>query len=501
MTKIETWEDTGQGYPLRWWVLPIVCLPTLAMLLDGNIVFIALPAIGDTFRYFPNLGEWVLASFSLVAAALSLPAGELGDRIGLRRVFSWGLWLFILGSGICFFAFKGWILILGRVICACGAAILAPVALACLRRIFPPEEQAIAFGYWSASVTIGTVIGPFLGGFLEHIASWHWVFFAPVVPAAIGLLGLPLLPLLPAKQISSKPDYMGITTIGFAIFFFLFFLMESPNLSPSLNILIICLFLLTVVMWRQSANKSSAVIPLNIITRNSWYVPSVLQLFIRALFVFVMTCLTVYFQEGRSLSALDTSIHILPLSIVSGVVSLASGYLEKSFGVKYLMMATLTLTALGFWSLRDIPLSGFDGGDWFGMVAFGILYGNTAQLSHQALVHFPKSQAMRGSAINTLTINLGLALGAAIYSIFISIALPLNLKQQSNWQFPVEIPSSVQEILNQVDQNLHTSTHSQSLQALQESLAHSFGFGFTLCAIFCVIAIVITYSMRPFSSN
>lgn len=327
------------------------------------------------------------------------------------------------------------------------------------------------------------------------------LFFAPVVPAAIGLLGLPLLPLLPAKQISFKPDYIGITTIGFAIFFFLFFLMESPNLSPSLNILIICLFLLTVVMWRQSANKPSAVIPLNIITRNSWYVPSVLQLFIRALFVFVMTCLTVYFQEGRSLSALDTSIHILPLSILSGVVSLASGYLEKSFGVKYLMMATLTLTALGFWSLRDIPLSGFDGGDWFGIVAFGILYGNTAQLSHQALVHFSKSQAMRGSAINTLTINLGLALGAAIYSIFISIALPLNLKQQSNWQFPVEIPSSVQEILNQVDQNLHTSSHSQSLQALQESLAHSFGFGFALCAISCLIAIAITYSMRPFSSN
>ena len=126
----------------------------------------ALAAIAKTFPDTSNLAVWVLLSYTITAASLSMLAGDLGDRYGLRRLYSFGLAIFLLGSLGASLADSSELLVLSRIVSGAGSAILAPVALAFLNRLFSGSEKPIAFGFWSASVTIGVVIGPMLGGWM-----------------------------------------------------------------------------------------------------------------------------------------------------------------------------------------------------------------------------------------------------------------------------------------------------------------------------------------------
>ena len=179
---------------LEWRSLTLLCLPTLSILLSTNIVVAALSDINHAFKGIEGLGSWTLLLYSTTAASLSIAAGELGDRVGLRRVYGQGLTIYLIGSCIAALAINGAMLLAGRVVSGTGAAILAPVALAFLSRMYQGRDKPIAFGYWAASVTIGTVAGPILGGLIEAMSSWRWTFIVAAAPALLGLIMIRKLP-------------------------------------------------------------------------------------------------------------------------------------------------------------------------------------------------------------------------------------------------------------------------------------------------------------------
>ena len=149
---------------IKWDMLVLLCLPTLSILLSTNIVIAALSNINLAFKGIEGLGSWTLLLYSTTAASLSIAAGELGDRLGLRRLYGYGLLIYLAGCSTAGLALSGSMLLAGRVLSGVGAAILAPVALAFLSRLYQGSAKPIAFGYWAASVTVGTVAGPILGG-------------------------------------------------------------------------------------------------------------------------------------------------------------------------------------------------------------------------------------------------------------------------------------------------------------------------------------------------
>src|SRR5215813_13251947 len=158
--------------------LVVTCLGFFIVLLDASIVIVALPTIQiDLHANLSDL-QWAVDAYTLPFAALMLTAGTLGDRFGRKRLFLFGLVLFLVCSTFCGFASTlGWLLF-GRVVQGLGAAALSPGSLSVLAAAFPePRARAQALGIWAGISGIALAAGPLVGGLLIQISSWPAIFF------------------------------------------------------------------------------------------------------------------------------------------------------------------------------------------------------------------------------------------------------------------------------------------------------------------------------------
>ena len=168
--------------------LLVAGLGIFMVFLDTQILFVA---FNDIKASFPDVSttamSWVLSGYTLVFAALLVPAGRLADRWGRRSVFLWGLALFTIASAACGLAPTAGLLIVARLLQAVGAAAITPTSLALVLRATPRERVPIAVAIWGSMGAVAAAFGPTLGGLLVDAAGWRWVFFVnlPVCLVAI----------------------------------------------------------------------------------------------------------------------------------------------------------------------------------------------------------------------------------------------------------------------------------------------------------------------------
>jgi MFS family permease len=157
--------------PSKSLTLLAVCLGTFMLIIDVQIVVVALPSIRAALRTSFSDEQWTIDAYSLSLAALLLPAGSLGDILGRRRVFAVGLAAFTAGSLLCGVAGSGLELVLFRALQGIGGAVVFATSLALLAQTFEGRGLGIALGIWSAVVTLGLGCGPVLGGLLAEVPT------------------------------------------------------------------------------------------------------------------------------------------------------------------------------------------------------------------------------------------------------------------------------------------------------------------------------------------
>ncbi len=217
-----------RGKPVRLWLaLAAVIIGYFMGTLDLTIVNIAIPAIQTGLKTNLAAVSWVLNAYNLVFAVLLVTGGRLADQYGRKRLLMLGMSLFSLASLGCalsqpFGQFSGlpaigW-LIGFRAVQACGAAVLAPVSLAIILAICPPERRGAAIGFWGACATLANAVGPVLGGVLVQTIGWPWIF---LVNLPLGLAGLLMIarfvPETRDPQASQRVDATGILTLSAAL--------------------------------------------------------------------------------------------------------------------------------------------------------------------------------------------------------------------------------------------------------------------------------------------
>lgn len=170
----------------RWVVAATVLGSSLAML-DGTVVNVALPRIGENLGAEVSGLQWVLSGYTLTLAALILLGGALGDRLGRRRVFVWGTVWFAVASALCAIAPSVSILVAARLLQGVGAALLTPGSLAIISASFDEDDQGAAIGLWSGLGGVAAAIGPLLGGWLVEVAGWRSVFLINL-PLAVAVV-------------------------------------------------------------------------------------------------------------------------------------------------------------------------------------------------------------------------------------------------------------------------------------------------------------------------
>ena len=141
---------------IPWPVFAVTVAAAFMVALDLSIVNVAFPSIRQSFPEVSTATlSWVLAAYSVVFGALLLGAGRIADRSGRRRIFLLGLMIFTAGSLLCGLAPSAWMLIVGRVVQALGAALLMPASLALLLSATAPAARGQAVAMWGGVAALG----------------------------------------------------------------------------------------------------------------------------------------------------------------------------------------------------------------------------------------------------------------------------------------------------------------------------------------------------------
>ena len=196
-----------------WGALAVLMLPVLLVSIDITALNFALPEITQDLQPTASQQLRIIDAYSLVLATLLVAMGNLGDRIGRRKLLLIGATGFAIASVLAAFAPSAELLIAARAAIGFFGATLMPSTLALLRSIFPNRQQRrLAVAIWATAFSVGSAAGPVVGGVL--LAHFHW---GAIFLIAVSVL-VPLLVLAPLLVDESRDPAPGpIDLIGIAL--------------------------------------------------------------------------------------------------------------------------------------------------------------------------------------------------------------------------------------------------------------------------------------------
>jgi EmrB/QacA subfamily drug resistance transporter len=255
-------------------IVGVLGLAVFMSSLDLFIVNLAFPYIGREYHgtSLDSL-SWVLNAYTIVFAAVLVPAGRWADRIGRRRIFGAGLIGFSLGSALCGLSPGVPELIAARIVQAVGAGLMVPASLSLLLASVPASGRAKAIGTWSALGALGAALGPVIGGSLVQV-SWRWVFWINI---PVGLLALLLtarvVPESKDQHTRGRPDLVGAVLLALAVGLVAFALVKAPEWgwgsARFLEVLAASVACGAIMIWR-SRRHHSPVIELGLLRSRSF---------------------------------------------------------------------------------------------------------------------------------------------------------------------------------------------------------------------------------------
>ena len=415
-----------------WYILAVTSLAVFAASLDATILFVA---FGDIQRTFSTVSaeqlSWVLNAYTIVYAALLVPAGRIADIFGRRALFMVGLGLFTAASVLCGLALSPALLISARVLQAVGGAVLTPTSLALILGAFPKEKRASAVSLWGAVGALAAAVGPSLGAALISVGSWRWAFF---INLPVGLLALYLssrvLTRSPRQVASSLPDLFGSLLLIVSVSLVVLSVVQSAAWGWGDGRTLGALLLGAGVFGTFIVRSSRVAAPALDVTlfRDPNYRYANLATFVFGIaftalffgFIFFLTRVWGYsiFQAG--LAVTPGPLMVIPVAIVGGRIAdrqghrvlLVPGGLIFAFGSALLYLFATPTPA--FWSLW-FPVTLITGS------GVGLLL---PVLSAAAVASLPLERFGVGSAVNQAVRQLGSVLGVALVIALVATAPP-----------------------------------------------------------------------------
>jgi EmrB/QacA subfamily drug resistance transporter len=229
--EFDTMEVSERREFNPWIVLTSTSLAVFAVFLDTTIGFVAFPAISETFSSAgASTVSWVLNAYTLVFAALLIPAGRLADRIGRRRMFLSGVVVFTVGSMLCGLSPTVGVLIGAEMLEAVGAAMLVPASLALVLQTFPREKVPVAVAIWGAIGAVAGAFGPTLGALVVSNLNWRWAFFINLPVGIVSyFLGRAVLPEGKEANPGRIPDPASVAVLAAGIALVVYAVVETEH--------------------------------------------------------------------------------------------------------------------------------------------------------------------------------------------------------------------------------------------------------------------------------
>ena len=336
--------------------LTVAMLGFFVVALDAQIVNVALPAIRNDLGGGLAGLQWVVTGYTLMFSALQLFSGTFSDRTGARRAYGMGMILFSVASAACAFSPTLAALILSRILQGIGAAMITPASLALIREAYHDATQrGRAIVYWGLGGSVAAAAGPVLGGLLTEI-DWRLIFFVNLPVGAVALLVLSRVAKSPRRP--SPFDWAGQITAVLALASLTYGIIEGASTgygSPGiLTVFAVFAVSLTVFLIVQARGRAP-MIPLDLFSSRTVSTTLAIAVVTMAAFYGVVFLQSLYFQQQRGATALETGLLFLPMTALVALLNPLVARLMARYGQVAMIAAGQIIMAAGLTGLCLLP--------------------------------------------------------------------------------------------------------------------------------------------------
>ncbi len=338
----------------KWIALSCTSLGAFLSIMNGSTLIIALPLIIRDLHMGLGVAVWCIMGYMLAITILVPSIGRVADMYGRKTLFVSGFAIFTLASLLCGVSANGWQLLIYRLIQSIGGSLLVANSTAIVADAFERNELGQAMGINAMIISIASVIGPVLGGYLAGL-GWRYIFYINVPLGIIGTywawLQLKELDIIPEHQIF---DWAG--TVVFSVGMFILLLVLSfggfigwlnPYVLLSLVISMI-LMLLFVLIELRSKQPMLDMRLFEIRILGFAFGSNLLNGIARGAVTFL---LIFYFQGVKGFDPLMSGVLLTPFAISMMIVSPISGWLSDKHGSRELSSLGLLVSAVGLLGL------------------------------------------------------------------------------------------------------------------------------------------------------
>lgn len=390
--------------------------------LDLSIVNVAFPALERAFAHDSRASlAWIITGYSIVFGSLLVIAGRTADRLGARKVFFAGLFVFCLGSAMCGLAPSVSLLIAGRVIQGVGAALMLPSSLSLLLGSYPGERRAQIVALWGGIGALAVATGPSLGAALITAFGWRAAFYVNLPIGVIAwLVGRWVLPTPSGTSGHHGPDYPVAALLSLALGALVLAISEGPSWGWTSR-WIVSSFVLSLVLgavfFLRSRRHEEPVLDLTLFRQRSFTIANTAA-FLYSMGFFAMLLGNILFLTSVwHYSILDAGLAVTPGPLVVAFVSGPAGRLAKHFGFRAVLVAGFAVFTAGLlWYTTQVHLLPDYPRVWLpATLITGLGIGLTFPvLSAAAVSSLQQERFAVGSAVNQTARQIGGALGVAL---------------------------------------------------------------------------------------
>ncbi len=422
-----------------WPVFFVASVAVFLVSLDSTVLFAAFDALRSGFAHSSAADlSWVLNAYTVVYAALLVPAGRLADALGRKRVFQSGLLLFLVASVACGAAPSVAVLVAARALQAVGAALLTPASLALVLGAFAVERRAVVVSLWGAVGGLAAALGPSVGSAVVDALGWRWAFYLNL---PLGLLawwqGRARLSEWRQAHAEVSLDCIGIVLLIASVGSLAFGIVEADARgwgSPVVwGALIAGLALLGVfVGWARHTPHPA--LDLSLFADPTYRFVNLATLSFGIAFTMMFFAMFFFLMKVWHYSLPQAGLAVSPGPLLVVPVAMVAGRIAARVGHRPLLVAGSLLYACGgLWLFsRASPAPDFLGVWLPGLCMTGVAVGLVLPaLSAAAVARLPPTRFGVGSAVNQAVRQMGSVLGVAATVAFVGHAAPQMADFQS----------------------------------------------------------------------
>jgi EmrB/QacA subfamily drug resistance transporter len=405
-----------------WPVFWVASIATFLVSLDTTMLFAAFDPLRHAFADATAADlSWVLNAYTVVYAAMLIPAGGLADTHGRKRVFLIGVAIFLAASAACGLAGSvGW-LIAARVSQAVGAALLTPASLSIVLAAFPQSRRAVVVSLWGAVGGLAAAVGPSAGSFVIDHLGWPWAFYINLPLGGLALWqGASLLQESERSGVRRRVDGVGMALLMLAVGAVTLAIVESdvPTWSRLELVVLAATGLLAAGAFVAWARKAKApLVDLALFHNRTYRYVNLATLAFGTAFSMMFLTFFFFMMNVWHFSLPQAGLAVTPGPLLVMPTAIVTGRLATRLGHRrFLVGGSLLYACSSLWFLLVPGTEPHYLSHWLpGLMMSGIAVGLVLpSLSAAAVSRLPVAHYAVGSAVNQATRQIGSVLGVAL---------------------------------------------------------------------------------------